>query len=137
MQGPSAAKEVRRRIRNAADRAAAFFKIAGRLKLIDELREAQERTADLHDLPKTKKLPFLAEGDFSHPSPFARRLAMAHANFTILRNYAAHHDCLDHELVAAPLAPIALEALVVVALSSLQATKPPRKYPARKKPKPS
>ncbi len=83
----------------------------------------------LHNLPETMKMPFVTDADIEHADPIGKRLVVSFANYAVLRNYAAHHDCLDGKLIYSDLALPAIEALLVVTLESLTIRPPPCEGP--------
>jgi len=87
----------------------------------NELKFVLENRADLHDLPTNPQNPFVSESDFTHSDPLTRRLLSCFCNFAILRNYVAHHDVLDEELAQSPMVEDAIEALLVVTITVLNA----------------
>lgn len=66
----------------------------------------------LHDLPQTRLNPFKSVPAASE----ALMLEEAFVNFVKLRNYAAHHDVLDFELIHTAAAKPAIESLLVIVL---------------------
>lgn len=69
-------------------------------------RIAQQRTQELldmhamlHDLDPQRGLPLVFPGDIASGSDTADHAAATLVNFVIARNYAAHHDAVDAELV--------------------------------------
>lgn len=69
-------------------------------------RTAQQRTQDLleqhamlHDLDPQQGLPSVSPSDIASSSDTADHAAAMLVNFVIARNYAAHHDAVDAELV--------------------------------------
>jgi len=69
-------------------------------------RIAQERTRDLlkqhamlHDLDPAQGLPLVSPSEVASGSDTADHTAATLVNFVIARNYAAHHDAIDAELV--------------------------------------
>ncbi len=78
------------------------------------------RKTKLHRLEKTLADPFLEEADFGTPDPRARFLLKCLFNLAVMRNYSAHHDCLDDRLLGSPMGGKAMEALLVVVLLAIQ-----------------
>ena len=69
-------------------------------------RIAQQRTQELlaqhamlHDLDPQQGLPLVSPSDIASGSNSADHAAAMLINFVIARNYAAHHDAVDAELV--------------------------------------
>jgi len=50
---------------------------------------------------------------------------MSFVNAAVMRNYAAHHECLDHELFSLRWAAAGLEALLVIGFALLGCCEPP------------
>ena len=78
-----------------------------------QLKEELEKYTQLHDLPSTRKLPFealsrVAQGDA------ASLVRSCLFNLAVLRNYAAHHDCLDEEIADQGIAMPAIESMLVL-----------------------
>ena len=86
-----------------------------------ELASLLKRKSQLYTLPLNPRNPFVATTAFTWGDDLAKQLLTAFANFVILRNYAAHHDCLDDQLVYAPMAETALEAVLIPVLTILAA----------------
>ena len=118
MLGASPPKGFTGRVKAVAIEVATKLKVSDFPKFRSELEAALGKT-DLYDLPQTMEMPFLADHDIQHPDLLGQRLVRSFANYAILRNYAAHHDCLDRDLIYSPVATVAVEALLVVALESL------------------
>lgn len=84
---------------------------------LNELRSKVERRlkgmeTKLYDLPQTRQNPFKAAA----PGSEEAILEEAFVNFVKIRNYAAHHDALDFELIHTPAARPVLQALLLIVL---------------------
>jgi hypothetical protein len=86
---------------------------------LHELEAALKNRGRLHDLQANPRNPFVTTTDFSWGSDLEKRLLVSFANLGILRNYAAHHDCLDEELQYSPLAETVVEAVLLPTLMVL------------------
>jgi hypothetical protein len=91
--------------------------------------EKWEKRAKLHDLPKA--LPVVDPGDVNSGCDTVDRLVTSFANFLIARNYAAHHDALDADLIYPSKADpgqhaghIALSSVLIAVVTTLQAATP-------------
>lgn len=73
----------------------------------------------LHELPQKLQDPFVQESDFQHPDPAARFFLKTFANFAVMRNYSAHHYCIDEQLFQEGWVAAGVEALMIVALTIL------------------
>ena len=71
----------------------------------------------LHDLPLKPENPFISLGKDHGGLAFFEN---AIVNTMILRNYSAHHSCLDFELIHTEWARDPLESIIVVVLTVLQ-----------------
>lgn len=116
-----------------ADRVVAAGKLVARKLQVKDLATLEEQLgrgtkkgANLRHLPRTRLMPFVHDADIEHGEPLARRVIAAFVNYAVMRNYAAHHDCLDDELLHTELAEPALEALLAPALLGLDLKRPPR-----------
>ncbi|HEX6900104.1 MAG TPA: hypothetical protein VF789_10340 [Thermoanaerobaculia bacterium] len=107
------------------------FKVKGSGLAIQQLRRKLNEKGDLHDLHANPRNPFVSEADFTHTDPLVRHLLACFSNFAILRNYAAHHDSLDDQLVSDPMAQDSIESMLVVTLTMLNAS--PSERPERAK----
>jgi hypothetical protein len=107
----------------AAERFATSYGIVDKTAFLDELKEAYHSKARLHDLPQNPGDPFTTAASFRHPEPFARFWLSTLTNFAVMRNYAAHHDCLDDKLFQNYWVAAGLEALIIVMFATL-ATEP-------------
>jgi hypothetical protein len=79
-----------------------------------------QRRAQLPRLPVERQDPFspLADLGDGEEDDFLRR---AFLNVAILRNYVAHHDCLDYELVHSGMAMAPIESMLVIVLLTVAA----------------
>ncbi len=84
-----------------------------------ELETTLKARGQLHELHSSPSSPFVTATDFYWGGNLEKRLLAAFANLGILRNYAAHHDCLDEELIYTPLAETAIEAVLLPTLMVL------------------
>lgn len=81
----------------------------------------------LHDLSQRPRNPFVEACDFRHSEPVARFLLKSFVNFAVLRNYSAHHDCIDGQLFREYWVGAGVEALMVVMLTILTVSpRPPQ-----------
>lgn len=81
-----------------------------------ELGATLKARGQLHGLHSNPRSPFVAPTDFTWRGDLEKRLLATFANLGILRNYAAHHDCLDEELIYEPLAETVIQAVLVPTL---------------------
>jgi hypothetical protein len=97
-----------------------------RSAFVDQAKSLPGRTL-LHKLPESPAMnPFLAASDFQLGNTPGQAILRGFANFLVVRNYSAHHDCRDHELTHdVAYAQQALEGLLVTALLNLRAAPPP------------
>ena len=98
--------------------------VSDRRAFLQELKDRLLET-DLHGL-KSGENPFCETNSISVPDPIAQ-LTICHLyNFAVMRNYAAHHDCLDSDIVYSDaLAKPAVESLVFVSLTALSIARSP------------
>jgi hypothetical protein len=90
---------------------------------LDGLKSIADMTK-LFKLPQDPSWnPFVTDASFPRiEDPTAKALLRSLANFSVMRNYAAHHDSRDKELIRDPhFARPALEGLLVTALTGLRA----------------
>ncbi len=94
--------EVRELVRGRLDRALVLTKCSGadRRNAIARAKELMKK-AQLHAQDWGTSKLFVDNSDVELDSAVTRRLVAAHVNFVIARNYAAHHDALDDDLVFA------------------------------------
>ncbi len=92
-------------------------------ELQDELKREISRDSRLHDLPSTRKLPF-KELSLVAPRNFVDFVKACLFNLAVLRNYAAHHDCLDYEIAEHGIAMPAIESML--ALFAIELSPSPR-----------
>jgi hypothetical protein len=64
-----------------------------RVRPVDDLLKQNAKKAKLHALKQGDKLPLLAVGKTGRQFLFTTL-----HNLRVLRNYSAHHDCLDYDL---------------------------------------
>ena len=62
---------------------------------LSEMEDLLKARGQLHDLHLNPRSPFVEAADFTWGGDLEKRLLVSFANLGILRNYAAHHDCLD------------------------------------------
>lgn len=100
-----------------------FFKLPGK-----ECEASRERirarfgeATQLHDLPKTQTNPFSSFEDAKDSLAFFETAAV---NFLILRNYVAHHSCLDFEIIQSEWTPDPIESMLLVLLTGMEALSP-------------
>lgn len=122
---PDPPGEVNKRVRVAACRIAKPYGIQGQQAFLKELAEVLHNKTQLHDLPQKPRDPFLKESDFKHPEPVARLFLKAFANFKVLRNYSAHHDCIDTQLFQQGWVTAGVEALMIITLAILTVSRVP------------
>ncbi len=80
-----------------------------RTKVASRLKSGE---TELYDLPQTRRIPFNVPTASSEEAIVEE----AFVNFAKIRNYAAHHDVLDFELIHTPAAVHVLESLLLVVL---------------------
>lgn len=78
-----------------------------------QLAQGIVQRTKLHDLPSTRTLPFESLASIGHGET-PRLLASSLFNLAVLRNYSAHHDCLDEEIVHDGLAMPAIESMLTL-----------------------
>jgi hypothetical protein len=83
---------------------------------LKELEDIMKIKGQLHELHLNPISPFVETVNISWGGGLEKSLTASFANFGILRNYAAHHDCLDEELIYTPLAQTVVEAVLVPTL---------------------
>lgn len=93
-----------------------FTKLAGLNSVRGRLPKPDQIA--LYDLPTRRNLNFVVP---SGPECAEDKVIRALTNFAIMRNYAAHHDCLDEELRFTDEGRIAMNAITTTALITLQA----------------
>ncbi len=93
-----------------------------------DVEESKKRTGQrfkaetrLHDLPSTKTNPFNGFDDIEDKLQF---FETAVVNYAILRNYVAHHSCLDYEIISSDWALDPIEAMLLVLLTALEVFDP-------------
>jgi hypothetical protein len=87
----------------------------------DDFGERFKTETRLHDLPSTKTNPFNSFDDIEDGLQF---FETAIVNFAILRNYFAHHSCLDYEIISSDWALDPIEAMLLVLLTALEVFEP-------------
>lgn len=117
--GPSPPTEFNKRVREVARRIARRYGIQDQKAFLDELTQALNDKTQLHDLPQRTDNPFVEEADFQHPERVGLFFLKVFVNFKILRNYSAHHDCIDAQLFQEGWVAAGVEALVVTTLTTL------------------
>ncbi len=75
-------------------------------------RRLKSGETELYDLPQTHRIPFNTPATDSEEAIIEE----AFVNFVKIRNYAAHHDALDFELIHTSAAMPVLESLLLVVL---------------------
>jgi len=105
------------------DQIASRLSLAAREGIKARLREEFNHETSLHDLPRTRRNPFLSLDDTGRrdAGEFLRRAIL---NVAVMRNYAAHHDCLDHELINSGMAMAPIESMLVTMLLMLDSVPP-------------
>jgi hypothetical protein len=110
---PAKIPGVTRLITSAAGEVLRSLGISSPAPGLKELAEVLGRKGQLHDLHLNPRNPFVAMADFAWGDPLSKSLLVTFANFGILRNYAAHHDCLDDQFVYGSMALTAVKAVLV------------------------
>ncbi|MBZ5588092.1 MAG: hypothetical protein LAO05_05970 [Acidobacteriia bacterium] len=82
-------------------------------RLRAELNNDYDQRTRLHDLPSTKQLPFDPLHDVAQGN-VAGLVKACLFNLAVLRNYAAHHDCLDDEIADRGAAMPAIESMLAL-----------------------
>lgn len=104
-------------IRELADRSSTALGIPTVRPILD----AAWKDTFLHDLTTHRQLTFV-RSMAGASTPEAEILSRTLHNFTIVRNYAAHHDCLDFELQFERIGKIAMDTItttfIIVAVTS-------------------
>ncbi len=97
-----------------------FFSLdaAASRAFLKTLEQRLKNETDLHQLPGTLRNPLKRLADIQDPLAFYETSVL---NVGILRNYVAHHSCLDFELIHTDWAKDPLESLLVVLLTALEA----------------
>jgi len=95
-----------------------------------DLKESKNRTrkrleteTKLHDLPSTKLNPF---NSFDRIQDGPLFFETAIVNFATLRNYVAHHSCLDYEIISSDWTLDHVEAMLLVLLTAMEVFTPSR-----------
>ena len=131
--GAKSPKGFYARTRKAAERIASLYGVQDQEAFSAEVKEkvssGELSKTDLHDLPQRPRNPFVEESDFRHPEPVACFLLKSFVNFAVLRNYAAHHDCIDEQLFQEYWVGAGVEALIVVTLTVLTVSPAPPAKP--------
>ena len=86
---------------------------------VQELGNALKLRDQLHNLPENPRDPFVVPGYFALEGKLGQLILASFANFVILRNYVAHHDCLDDQLVYTEMGETALNAVLIATLTIL------------------
>jgi hypothetical protein len=81
-----------------------------------ELETLLNTKGQLHYLHLNPRSPFVEAVDVSWGGDLEKHVIASFANLGILRNYAAHHDCLDEELSYTPLGGTVVQALLLTTL---------------------
>ena len=117
--GPSPPAEFNKRVCEMARRVAKRYGIQDQKAFLRELNEALNEKTQLHDLPQRADDPFVDEAEFRHPEQVGRFFLKVFVNFKVLRNYSAHHDCIDAQLFQEGWVAAGVEALIVTTLTAL------------------
>ena len=117
--GPIPPAGFAQRVLKVASLIAEGYGVQDQQRFLDDLQEAIKNKTKLHDLPKNPDDPFSEEADFQHPELVARFLLKTFVNFAVLRNYSAHHDCIDAQLFQKGWVAAGVEALMVITLAIL------------------
>ena len=127
---PSPPAEFNKRVCEVARRVARLYGIQDQKTFSKILADAIVDKTQLHDLPQKQPYnPFVKMAEFEHPEqfkhpePVARFFLKIFVNFTVLRNYSAHHDCIDAQLFQEGWVAAGVEALVVTTLAVLTVSK--------------
>jgi hypothetical protein len=114
------------RVWEAARRIAKPYGIHDQQAFSKELHEALRGKAKLYNLPQNPRDPFVQKSkDFKHAEPVARFFLKIFVNFAVMRNYSAHHDCIDEQLFHEGWVAAGVEALMVITLTILTVSCPP------------
>ena len=102
------------------DRAADLGNVWGLSQLKDRVEKRLSKESLLHTLTETGRTR-TGRKPFRQPrkASLTDYMADTFVTFAQLRNYAAHHDKLDHELIYTKTGAVALEALLLVAFTTL------------------
>lgn len=128
-QGSKRASDVRSIAKDSCNEVMSKWQLQGRgfsavaqPKLVHLLNER----AQLHELDETKGLPLVQPSEVASGKPVADCIIAAFVNLVIARNYAAHHDALDFELVYPTSGPgrthqgaLVLQSVVIAVLATL------------------
>ncbi|MFL6199882.1 MAG: hypothetical protein ACJ76J_11940 [Thermoanaerobaculia bacterium] len=116
---PNPPKTFKERVHKVACLVGKPYGVQNQKAFLDELRDAIDKKTKLHDLPQNPDDPFTEEADFQHPEPVARLFLKILVNSVVLRNYSAHHDCIDAQLFQEGWVAAGVEALMVTTLTIL------------------
>jgi hypothetical protein len=93
--------EIRKLAKDTLNHLLCRWSLTGEVSCITQKRtqELLEKHAMLHDLNPEKGLPLVSACDVASGSDTADHVAAMFINFVIARNYAAHHDVIDADLI--------------------------------------
>ncbi len=81
---------------------------------VSELEGVLKTKDQLHDLKANPRDPFIALSDITSGDEATKQILVSFGNLVILRNYVAHHDVLDREMIYDPkIATAALQAILI------------------------
>lgn len=128
--------EVRKTAKDSLNFVLCRWKLSGKVlaKSHEVVQTLMDERAQLHQLDPEKGLPLVGMSEAATGDSTVDRLIAAFVNLVIIRNYAAHHDSMDWELVYVvhdgqqphP-GGLALESLLLAVISVLSVTDQPRK----------
>ena len=88
---------------------------------VREFKRLVRERGQLHDLHRSAANPFIEESEIAWTGELSLRIIVTYfVNLVILRNYAAHHDALDQEMIYTPMAQTALKALLVPTVTVME-----------------
>jgi hypothetical protein len=125
---PREGASLRQLLDRAAARFADVYGIVDKPGFLAEFGRGYKKSK-LNDLPQNPGNPFTAPAHFPHAEPLVSFWVSTLANVAVMRNYAAHHDCIDEQLFSHLWVGIGVEALVVTIFVTL-ATEPPAVPPS-------
>jgi len=84
---------------------------------VRELEGVLKTKDQLHDLKVNPRDPFIALTDIAFGDEATKQILVSCGNLVILRNYVAHHDVLDREMIYDPkIAKTAIQAVLIPTL---------------------
>jgi hypothetical protein len=128
-QGSKRASDVRSIAKHSCNEVMSKWQLqGGGFSAVTQPRLVQliDQRAQLHDLDEAVGLPLVIPSEVASGKPVADHIIAAFVNFVIARNYAAHHDALDFELVYPTSEPgrthqgaLVLQSVVIAVLATL------------------